>query len=286
MGINKKWSDLFIFILYVILGFSLSVIPVIIYFTYNGCLGDMLKCVFILGFRRSKDYAELFNIKWELKCLGAIFALVFAATHMKRSRKSLCVILLSVSAATYILFHLGTPFYYYFTSAYPCLILALALFLEAYDPLLLFESPKQGVCIALFSAFLLYYVPVSFNTIQTAMYDRYNEAYSEYKKNSQDLVSFIPSFERNQVFSFLIDMQFYEINDMMPCNKYVVNLPFFIALDENVMPELQTMMNEAPPKWIVSGDCLDLNIPEMYEILDSKYSLIYENEVGKLYILN
>jgi len=283
---NKDWHRLFLFVLYILLGVLIAALPVILYFTYYGCLMEMIKCVFVIGFRRSQDFAETFNITWELKCSGAVFAFIFAATHIRKTRRSILTILLAISGATYILLHLGTPFYYYFTIVYPCLILALALFLEIYDPLLLFESPRQAVCLLLLAIYFIYYIPVSLSSVRTAMYDRSNDSYAQYRQNCEDIASMIPEFERDSVFSFLIDMQFYEITDIMPDNKYVVNLPFFIALDENTLDELTDYMTASPPKWVVTVPHLNLNIPEMSEIIERDYTCIYENEVGMLYLHN
>lgn len=283
---NKSGSKFFFFLLYWILGISLAALPVIIYFAYNNCLLDMINCVFIVGFRRSADYAELFNLTWELKCSGVTFAFIFSVTHRKRIAPFLGTMLMATSAATYLFLHLGTPFYYYFTSVYPCLILALALFLMLYNPLFVFENYKQGLCLLLFAIFLFYYIPISVETIHTAMYERRSTSYDDYKKGSKDLAAFIPEFQRNSVFSFLIDMQWYEINDIIPCNRYIVNVPFFIELDENALGEIEDFLNNTPPHWIVCGECLDLNIPEAYDIIESKYTEIYSNDVGHLYLLD
>ena len=284
--INRKWSELFLFLVYFLLGACIVSLPIIIYFAYNNALLEMLRCVFVIGFRRSADFAELFNITWELKCLGAVFAFVFAVLHRRRLPVIFPVMLMAMSAATYILLHLGTPFYYYFTSAYPCLILALALFLKLYDPLFIFENLKQAICLILFAVFLFYYIPTSLDTVRTVIYDRSNESYGEYVSDSKDLAALIPECDRGSVFSFLIDMQWYEINDMIPCGRFVVNVPFFIDLDENALSEIEDFLNNTPPKWILCGDCLDLNIKEAYDIIDSKYTCIYENSVGHLYLLN
>lgn len=283
---RKYFGKFFLFLLYWLLGIALAALPMILYFAYNKCLLDMIKCVFVIGFRRSADFAELFNLTWELKCSGVVFAFVFSITHKKRLSPFTGTMLMAMSAGTYILLHLGTPFYYYFTSVYPCLILALALFLKIYNPLLVFEGYKQGLCMLLFATFLFYYIPTSVETIHTAIYDRQNTSYADYKKGSEDLAAFIPEFQRDSVFSFLIDMQWYEINDIIPCNRFVVNVPFFVALDENAIGEIEDYLNNTPPHWIVCGECLDLNIPEAYDIIESKYTEIYSNEVGHLYLLD
>ena len=39
---------------------------------------DLIECVFKLGFSRSTNYYESFNLTWELKLSGCVFAFIFA----------------------------------------------------------------------------------------------------------------------------------------------------------------------------------------------------------------
>lgn len=283
---KKRYRELFEFVIYAVLGLLVAFFPIIVYYSYHNCLTDMLNCVFVTGFKRSKDFAETFNITWELKCSGAVFAFIFAVTHKKRCDGSLCTILMAMSAATYLLLHLGTPFYYYFTSVYPCLILALCLMLSAYDPMLLFESRKQALSLVLLAVYLVYYIQASMSTVRVVMYDRSNEFHETYLNDSKAIAEFIPVNERDQVFSYMLDMQWYEINHILPCNRYIVNLPFFIALDENVLPELTEYMTKTPPKWLVIASGFDEELPEIAPMVYEKYTCIYENTVGGLYLLD
>lgn len=282
---RRQYAELLIFTLYVILGILFASVPVIVYYATRESLFDMLNCVFITGFKRAGDYAEMFNVTWELKCSGAVLSFVFAVTHKNRIGRDLSTILMAISAATYLLLHLGTPFYYYFASVYPCLILALALMLKTYDPLIIFESGKQALCLVIFSVYIIYYVTASLATVKTVLYNRNEASYQTYYDDSKAIASLIPESERDEVFSFMLDMQWYEINNILPCNRYVVNLPFFIALDENVLPELTEYLNNTPPKWLVIGYNFQENLPELSAIVYQKYDNIYSNTVGSLYLL-
>ena len=281
---SKQFKAVFRFVVYILAGFTLAVAPIILYYSIQGCLSEMLHCVFEIGLSRSLDFGEQFNIKWELKSSGCIFAFVFAATHMKRIGKEISAILMAMSAATYLLLHLGTPFYYYFITMYPCLILALALFLKTYNPLIIFENIKQAVCILLFTIMLFYYVDAAGDSLYTAVYDYQQSHFDEYENDAKALASLIPEFERDSVFSFQIDMTWFECNQITPCCKYVVNLPFFLCLDPPIQDDILNTLKNNPPKWLVIGDDFSENMPEIATYVMGNYECICENSSGKLFL--
>lgn len=282
--ISKDLKRLFLNILYILLGVAVASLPMIIWFGTKGALSDMLFCVFGLGFSRSTDYYESFNITWELKLSGCVFAFIFAILHRERIGKDIPIILMAMSAATWLLLHLGTPFFYYFTTAYPAICLALILFLKIYDPLILFENWKMAVCFALFFVYLCYYVPTGLDTVRTLLYDRDSSGAQEFQQNATDIGALIPECDRGSVFSFMIDMQMFEANNITPCCRYVVNLPYFIELYPQALTDILDMLEKDPPKWLIIGDNFQDNLPEIYDSVIEKYDCIYENPSGHLFL--
>ncbi len=282
---SKKGRKLFLDVIYMIFGASIATLPVIVYFGMNHCISDMIFCVFKLGFSRSTNYYENFGLTWELKLSGCVFAFVFAILHRKRVGRGISVMLMAMSAATWLLLHLGTPFYYYFTTVYPVLVLALILLIKIYDPLILFENASQAVCLALFFVYLCYYVPTGLDTVRTVLYGRNFESAEAFQKNATDIGALIPECDRDSVFSFMIDMQMFEANDITPCCRYVVNLPFFIELYPDALTDILDMLENDPPKWIIVGSDFRDNLPEIHDVVTDKYDCIYENDAGHLYLL-
>lgn len=283
--VHKNPKRLLFNLLYILFGFALAILPVILYFGINSSLNDMFYCVFKLGFSRSTNYYESFNITWELKLSGAAMAFVFSILCRKRIEQNVSIILMAVSAATWLLLHLGTPFNYYFTTVYPCMILALALFFKAYDPLILFEDIGQIITICLFAVFLFYYVPTGLDTIDTVVNERDFTGANQYQQDVEDMAALIPECERDSVFSFMIDMQWFEACQITPCCKYVVNLPFFIELCPEAQTEIIDMLDNNPPKWIVIGENFVENLPDISDVVLEKYECIYENSSGHLFLL-
>lgn len=282
---HKNVKRLLFNLLYLLLGFAIATLPVILYFGINSSLSDMFYCVFKLGFSRSTNYYESFNLSWELKLSGAVLAFVFSILCRKRIERNISIILMAVSAATWLLLHLGTPFYYYFTTAYPCLILALALFCKIYDPFILFEDIGQIVTICLFALFLFYYVPTGLDTIDTVMNNRDFTGANQYQQDVTDMAALIPDCDRDSVFSFMIDMQWFEACQITPCCKYVVNLPFFIELCPEAEREIIDMLKHDPPKWLVVGDYFAENLPNISNVVFDNYECVFENSSGHLYLL-
>ncbi len=259
--------------------------PLFLYFGFHHAIPEMLYCVFRFAFKRSLDYSERFNFEWEVKCAGCYFAFFLAILHPKRIKRPLFLLLLSTSISTWLLLHLGVPFLYYFTTMYPVLVLALAVFLDLYDPLVLFRNAKQFFCLFLLAVMLYFYAHSSLDTVNTFFFGRSVPWYENEYKSARDLAALIPDCDRDKVFCFNVDMTWFEANQMLPCNKYQINLPFFITLDANIQTDLILLLNETPPKWLVIKDSFRDELPSLFELVASKYDCISANDSGSLYLL-
>lgn len=269
-----------------LLGLIAAILPIIIYFGYHHAILKMLYCVFEFAFKRSIDYSETFNIDWELKTIGCYFAFFLAILHPKKINGTMKTLLISMSVITYVLLHLGVPFIYYFTTVYPVFILAMAVFIKLYDPMILFENVSEFVCLALLAVMLYFYAHSSIDTINTVLDRDSSTWYEDDYQAARDLAKLIPIQERNSVFSFSTDMTWFEANDILPCYKYQVNLQFFISLDPSIETDIIDYFNDTPPKWLIIGDNFEYEIPSLYkEIIMDKYTCICSNSSGNLYLL-
>ncbi|MCR4739212.1 MAG: glycosyltransferase family 39 protein [Lachnospiraceae bacterium] len=303
--IYRRFRELLMYVLYFILGMLTAIAPVIVFFYLNRCLSDMLYCVFRFAYLRGTDFAEPFNIKWELKLSACFIGFLTGLLHLpgldraflkliKRKTPGsgpyipfcFCLILIFASLFTYVVLHLGDPWIYYFISTEPIMLLSVILLLDIYDPLILFSGIREAVCLFLLGVFIFYYGMNTMDTVQTVIYDRGNNYYSDYYTCANDLALLIPVNERDSVFSLDTDMTFFEATGLMPCNRYQINLQFFIALNPDILTDLQAFFAQTPPKWMIISPTLDSYIPELYDTVISKYHLISENMAGCLYILD
>lgn len=283
--IKRKYRDFFRYVLFFLGGLAAASLPLLLYFGWNGTLLEMFYAVFAFGFRRSVDFAEAYNLTWELKAFGCVFALLFALFHKKELQTEARLLLILSASITYLALHFGTPFVYYFTTTIPILVAAMILFMEVYNPLIIDKSVKQVICVVAFAVLLFYYENQSTDTIRTTFQDRNNPYYDEYYQNAVDLATFIPKQEQQDVYCFNIDMQWFEINDMLPCYKYPINTPFFADLDSNIKENLVDFMKQTPPKWVIASNSIHDEMNYIGEVLDEKYQPIYSNDLGELYLL-
>ena len=295
---NRQFKELGFYILYFIFGAMLALFPLLIYYGHYGAVLRMLYCTFVFGFKRSSDLSNAFSPELEVKLAGVLFSIVFLLVHgplntlFKKTDdtntdidKDIFILLLPASVITYIVLHLGDGFIYYFITGMPCLLTALILFVKIYDPLILFKNVRQSICWMLLFVFAFHYAKESVNTVETFIHRPDNEFQENYYNNSVNMGSLIPEFDRNSVFSFDIDMQWYEINDIIPCNRYVVNLQYFIALEPSIEDELIRFLYETPPKWIITSNTLQDYLPTMDAIVKEKYDCLYQTDVGLVYLL-
>nr|MCR5266921.1 hypothetical protein [Lachnospiraceae bacterium] len=283
--LDKKWGALFKYLGFSLLGVIIAAAPIFLYFGYHHAIPRMLYCVFSFAFKRSVDFSEPFNFEWEMKTFGTYFAFFFALFHPKKLGRHMQILLLSMAAITYILLHLGVPFIYYFATVFPVFCLAMAAFLKVYDPLILFSNIRQLLCFAILVVMLYFFAHPSMENLTTLLHGRDNVWYEEDYQAARDLATLIPMRERDQVFSFSVDMTWFEANQILPCNPYQVNLQFFIALDPRIEEDLTTYLYETPPKWLVIRDSFGDEIPSLFEIVDEKYDCICTNNSGNLYLL-
>ncbi len=298
---RKKLKPVLFYIIFFILGALVGTLPLLIYYGIHGCILKMLYCTFIFGLKRSSDLSNAFTLTSEAKLSGVIFAALFTLTHLfgnpsitgdkaagKEQEAKSCdlgILLLPMCIITYIVLHLGDAFIYYYITGMPCLIITLILFIKIYDPLILFKNLKQSLCWILLFIFVFRYTGDSLETVNTFA-DRKNDTFHEqYYQDSLNMGALIPECDRNSVFSFDIDMQWYEINNIMPCNRYVVNLQYFIALEPSIETELFDFLENSPPKWVICSNTLPDYLPQMDEVVRSKYDCLYSTDVGLVYLL-
>jgi len=308
------------FFIFAFLGFLLSITPIFIYFFSKHALLDMLYSVFIFAFKRSTDFGTPFNITWELKISGCYFALVFAvlqlvpvrkkedsdcineAKHKKVkrvpyfksrgfSRKKELIIeflltaIICISIVTALCLHLGDPFIYYFTSVYPVLMLTFIAMFMIYDPFTLFRTYRLDIPLVMFAITLCYFASCSASTLNTVIHDRDNSYYQSYVDAAKEMASLIPDADRDSVYSFNMDMQWFEINKILPYYSYTINLQFFVALDNKIEQNIIKKLESDPPKWIVVGGDLSSYLPNIYDVVKPRYENVYENQFGALYLL-
>ena len=296
--IHKEFRQLGYYILYLTMGAMIAFLPLLIYYGYHNSILKMLYCTFVFGFNRSRDLSHAVSVDLEVKLSGVSFSIIFILLHMFEGcrgkeknasdtglPRNISILLLPMSIVTYLALHLGDSFIYYFITGMPCMLMSLILFLKLYDPLILFKDLRQSLCWLFIFIFVFHYTGESIGTVKLFLNRSDEEFQSNYYRNSKNMGLLIPESDRDSVFSFDIDMQWYEINDILPCNKYMVNLQYFIALEPSIEQELFDFMENTPPKWMICSNTLPDYLPQMDGIVRRRYDCIYSTDVGLVYLL-
>lgn len=292
---SHRYYDLIAYLIYAFLGLLLGITPIFIYFYAHGMLSEMLYAVFLFAFKRSIDFGTEFSISWELKISGCYFALIFVLCQIRKPvvknekpslRDFMLLAVFLMALITAITLHLGDPFIYYFTTVYPILMVTLISMFVIYDPFILFRKWRLDIPVIAFFVFMCYFASHTANQLNTVLFDRDNTYYQTYVDQANEMASLIPESDKDNVYSINMDMQWFECNKILPCYSYTINLQFFVALDERIEANIIDKLNNDPPKWIVIGGDLSTYLPNINNVVVPKYSEIYTNDYGSLYILN
>lgn len=240
----------------------------------NSVLNDTVTDAKVPSIDKDDDYTSITDV-------------IQNVSNKKKVHFSLLFVLLCMSVLTSITLHMGDPFIYYFTTAYPSMLFALILMLYMFKPFTLFVNWRLDLPLACFVIFCVsYFASYSAGTVDTVLFDRDNIYYQEYADAAFEMGSLIPQADRDKVFSFNMDMQWFEINKILPCNRYQVNLQYFCTLDPRIRESLLYWLDTTPPKWLVIGGDLSTYIPEIHDSVSQKYTEIYANSYGALYLVN
>lgn len=286
---NKRFRDLIEYLIFALLGLLIPTTLIFIYFAYHHALTDMLYSVFVFAFKRGTDLGQHYNLRWELKISGCYFALIYVICQViKKPRKKdfLLSSVACIASVTAIALHFGDPFIYYFTTVYSTLVLTFIAIFISYDPVSILGNWRLDIPLLAFAITMCYFASHTASTLNTVIYDRDNTYYEDYASSAREMASLIPDSDRDNVYSFNMDMQWFEITGILPCYSYTINLQYFVALDPRIQDEIINRLDTAPPKWIVVGGDLAGYLPVINDVVSQKYSNIYDNSYGALYLLN
>ena len=280
-------------------GFLLIALPIIGYFYYAGALEEMFTWVFKYAYTRSVDAAYVTATStylnttstareiWLIPCYGGI---LFSLMRIKNPRAT-DMLLLSESFFGCVALHLGTPFYYYFITQLP-VILLLSINLAG-------DIQKEKHIDGLFNSWsnTLITIALCINIIHTLHYTAmdlesyklifFDHAMDYVQIRDEELKSYIPESELEDVCPLGASIEFYSINNILPTYKYINNTFYLTELDESIHQEIIDTLTNDPPKWIISEDITYIFPPSdpIVQLIAQKYDAYVDCDVNKLYKL-
>ena len=284
---RSEWDKIVRAAKYFIFGGVAVSAPILVYFISRGALSDMVKCVFILGFKRGTDIYESYSLAWEKKLLICPLCLIFALLLWTKKKAAFYkkILMTIMPLVIYALLHLGTPFDYYFIIELPVLITFLTFLPELTTKLKRRKKyiVKAAVSAIIFLVILILYIP---------------EAQTKYEENSyifdnDDGVSKVDAIwetdaqinenEKDDIFNLESGMIYYEVLQTLPLNKYAVNCPYFLHLFPEIKTEILLKLEHDKPKWIISEDMNSFDDADIRDYVFRNYVLVDKNEAEELY---
>ena len=106
---------------------------------------------------------------------------------------------------------------------------------------------------------------------------------SSYYDGCIETNALIPDFEKDEVYDLESGMIYYEVNQLLPTNKYPINLPYFLHLDPRIKTAVLEYMNTRQPKWIISENMNGFDDDDVKNYVFSHYELISHSAAEELY---
>lgn len=259
---KKQYQQLFKNVLYCSLGLLTVVIPICIYFSYNGLLKEMIECAFLFATKYATEEIGI-KIRW-LFILPLL--LFYCNKSMIQNKKNFAFYTLMLLGNCFIL-TLGNNYLHYYIMLYPLYgIMLIAVFNLKKNYLVL----GLGVIIAvnIMSAYLplTYFYDRLFNP-DNSMIANHN--------NSLEIGNLID--KKLPVFSYNANSNFYYDNNIYPSHKYSFWQNHFIELEPEIKNELLNYINSKKAIYFVIGE-EDKPNTEIMNAIHNNYQLVLENE--------
>jgi len=286
---NKDWQGIQKLILSFTIGFLLVSLPIIIYYQMRDALPDMIYATFLFNLKyvKTESLQELDSVTsiilHIIKAWTSLGVLLIGGLVYFLKNRNFNIALLSVLMFAFGWFstHLGPGLYHYMTLNIPCLVLGLALLLDVVTA----HSSKRKLvwlcCIA------------SAISLSGYMVGKYNYQYywdemddSDFITQSETIADEIPADERDSVYGYNVFARFWTYTDLYPSYKYFILQEWQGLHDPQIIDDINFMLDNHSPKWVVSQFRETSDNIYFYEIIDEKYSLHKSTNDLELYRLN
>ncbi len=293
---KKEWKNIMRSAGCFIGGFLMILAPVICYFIFRNSLKDFFFASFEFALKRSTDYYEAFSLEWERSLLIADASFVFGIvmkgdTEEKRIEKLLIIV---TSVVTYALLHLGTPYTYYFLTLMPLFGLFLVLWMRNAGELVqsckrrdfsLGKTVRYIICLLLIIPAVGCWIVPTIDKIEENISIHEYDIGREQVEACKKINDLIPEWEKGEVYNLESGMIYYEVNGLLPENKYPVNLPYFMHLYPEIKEEVMSVLTIERPKWIICEYMDGFDEEDVRNFVYDHYELVADNEGEQLYRL-
>ncbi len=272
---------------YFILGFVIIFVPVCFYFIFHHAFEDFIYAAFVFAFKRGTNYYETFSYDWESKIIicytGFVAALLIPTKKTKDHYLKIFGILLSV--ITWAALHLGTPYTYYFLLTLPCFVFTVVSIITHWN-----KPGKKRIIIQrrvlwvilLILIFDHYYLDTK-NKIRENI-DLAKRESDPYVEECKRVLEIIPEEEWNYIYDLESGMIFYEVNQLLPANRYPINLPYFLHLNPEIKINVLNYLDVVRPHYVMSEEMAAFDDPDVRDYVFNHYVLLEDVGAQEIYI--
>ena len=274
--IQKKYLCIFKNGIGFIAGLVLSVLPGILYCFCKGILPEMLRQVFSFGFTYASEGKMIdfffFHDHFFIYLFLALFP-ILAMYIYKDSNRFLKIFVFAGFAASVIALSMGNAYEHYFTMLIPNLAVGINIVLSHMEP----KNEKAiKKCAIYLCCVLLALSPWLFIAGGKGLLSFVKDHHDYDAKN---IAAMIPENDKNSVYTYDIPSRWYLETGLFPCIRYCDWQNHYIELSEDVKADLNRILLETPPRWIVTRSPEEkAELPDFVkDDLSKNYSLYSDN---------
>ncbi len=113
------------------------------------------------------------------------------------------------------------------------------------------------------------------------LYERDTDPYVE---ECKEILTVVPKSEWNRIYDLESGMIFYEVNQLLPANRYPVNLPYFMHLNPQIKSNVLQYLDVVKPKYIISEEMSAFDDEDTRAYVFGHYELYDDFGAEELYI--
>ena len=114
--------------------------------------------------------------------------------------------------------------------------------------------------------------------------DLHARQYDPYVEECKQVLQYVPEEEWNDIYDLESGMIFYEVNQLLPANRYPVNLPYFLHLNPQIKTNVLQYLDVVKPHYIMSEEMEAFDDEDTRNYVFSHYDLYYDFGAEELYI--
>lgn len=282
---KKQYKNILINALAFIGGVAVILIPISIYFIYHGALYEMIYGTLLFNFKYmgvGTGKLALINLiaQQMMTLLPTIIpSIAIVLLYRKDKKYRLIIFIIAFSISFYFTINTGHKYiYYHVLNAIP-FSLGVMLIIKYFEVSKnTYKLIKLSLTFIITMSITLYaYIGRDIVSILKA------QSKSTYNVEAKELADNIPINERNDVLGYNTSSQWFMATDILPITRFYTNQDWWNLFDNIVTTEIEELLLNNSPKWIIVPNIEDIQDDEIKEIIKNNYILIDNNNTGQLY---